>query len=192
MNSRVARFALALLVLAAAIPAVARVTEDDIARARRDLDRVMADADELGARVQAAWARQLELEHEISKLEQAIAHANVQLADAEERLVEVSVEMYMSAASGTGVGMMMNVDQSTYQAGLEYLKTVNGSGRELINELTVLGAELERLNARKTEASAEQLEVTAELEMMSADLLAQVASAQVQYDNLVERGAAKR
>ena len=73
MNSRVARFALALLVLAAAIPAVARVTEDDIARARRDLDRVMADADELGARVQAAWARQLELEHEISKLEQPIA-----------------------------------------------------------------------------------------------------------------------
>ena len=177
MKSRVTRYLLAMLVLAVAVPAVAQVTEDDLTRARRELDRVMADADELGARVQDAWARQLELEHEIGKLEEAIAHASVQLAEAEERFVDVSIEMYMSAASGTGVAMMMNVDQSTYQAGLEYLKTVNGSGRELINQLTVLGAELEQLNTRKTEASAEQAEVTAELEEMSADLLAQVASA---------------
>lgn len=185
MKSRVARYILAMVALAVAVPALGQVTEDDISRARRDLDRAMAEAADLGDQVQEAWARQLELEHEISKLEEAIGHASVQLADAEERFIEVSIEMYMSAASGTGVGMMMNVDQSTYQAGLEYLKVVNGSGRELINQLSVLGTELERLNAAKIEASAEQEELTSRLEVMAADLLNQVGSAQVYYDGLV-------
>ncbi|HLV90922.1 MAG TPA: peptidoglycan DD-metalloendopeptidase family protein [Acidimicrobiia bacterium] len=189
MKSTVTRWLLAFVVLAVTVPAVAQVTEDDIARARREMQRVMAEAEELDEQVQAAWARQVELEYEVGRLEEAIAHATTQLADARDRLEDVSVEMYMAAASGQGVGMVLNVDQSTFQAGLEYLRMVNGSGRELVNQLTVLSTELERLSARKAEASVEQAEVAEKLEAMSAELLEKLSAAQVQYDNLV---AAKR
>lgn len=189
MKSAVTRFALALLVIASALPAIGQVTESDVGRARRDLDRAMAEAQDLGDQVQEAWARQLELEHEITQLEEAIGRTGVLLADAEQRFTEVSVEMYMAAASGTAVTMMLNVDTGTYQAGLEYLRTVNGSGRELINELGILGVELDRLNGRKVEASAEQADLTADLEAMSADLLETVARAQGNYDRLVAEKA---
>ncbi len=179
------RFALAILALAVALPAIGQVTQSDVDRARGDLDQAMADAQELGDRVQEAWARQLELEHELTQLEEAIGRTGMLLADAQDRFTEVSVEMYMAAASGTAITMMLNVDTATYQAGLEYLRTVNGSGRELINELSILGTELDRLTGRKAEASAEQAEVTAELESMSADLLAKVERAQGNYDRLV-------
>src|SRR5690606_11914504 len=189
MKSTVTRWLLAFVVLAVTVPAVAQVTEDDIARARREMQRVMAEAEELDEQVQAAWARQVELEYEVGRLEEAIAHATTQLADARDRLEDVSVEMYMAAASGQGVGVVLNVDQSTFQAGLEYLRMVNGSGRELVNQLTVLSTELERLSARKAEASVEQAEVAEKLEAMSAELLEKLSAAQGQYDNLV---AAKR
>lgn len=187
MMPRAARFILALMVLAGSIPAVAQVTEDDIARARREMERVMGEAAELDAQVQEAWARQMALEYELSQLDEAIARTGVLLADAEEKFREVSIEMYMAAASGTGIGIVLTADQSSYQAGIEYLRTVNGSGRELINELTVLREELDRLTTRKTEASVEQAEVTARLETMSAQLLEELEAAQVQYDTLVER-----
>lgn len=183
------RFALAILALAVALPAIGQVTESDVDRARRDLDKAMADAQELGDRVQEAWARQLELEHELTQLEEAIGRTGMLLADAEDRFTEVSVEMYMAAASGTAITMMLNVDTGTYQAGMEYLRTVNGSGRELINELSILGTELDRLTGRKAEASAEQAELTTELESMSADLLAKVEQSQGNYDRLVAEKA---
>lgn len=189
MKPAVTRFALALLVVAVALPAIGQVTSSDVARAERELDQAMADAQELGSRVQEAWARQLELDHEITQLEEAIGRTGMLLADAEERFTAVSVEMYMAAASGTAVTMMLNVDTGTYQAGLEYLRTVNGSGRELINELGILGTELDRLTVRKSEASAEQAELTVELESMAADLMAEVERAQVNYDRLVAEKA---
>lgn len=189
MKPVVTRFALALLVVAVALPAIGQVTDSDVDRARREMDQAMADAQELGDRVQEAWARQQELDHELTQLEEAIGRTAMLLADAEERFTEVSVEMYMSAASGTAVSMMLNVDTGTYQAGLEYLRTVNGSGRELINELSILGTELDRLTERKTEASAEQTELTTQLESMSGELLAKVEKAQGNYDRLVAEKA---
>jgi peptidoglycan LD-endopeptidase LytH len=185
MKPTVVRILSALAVLAVAVPSVAQVTDDDIRRAQQELDRKLAESQELGDRVQVAWARQLELEHEIEKLEQSIGHTRVMLADAEERFLEVGVEMYMSAAAGSAMRLVVSATTSTYHAGMEYLRNVNGSGEELINQLTVFRTELERQTTRLGDASAEQAELTAELEEIAGQLLLEVADSQALYDRLV-------
>lgn len=185
MTSRLARFLLALVVLATAAPALAQVTQEDIDRARREMQGIMEEAARIDARLQEARARQHQLEDELSRFEESIARTQARLTDAEREVQDVAVEMYMSAASGTGVGMVLTADQSTIQAALEYLRTVNGSGRALINELTILSTELEQLVARKGEASEEQAKLAVELEQMSAELMDKLGKAQVHYDKLV-------
>lgn len=186
MKPTVVRILGALAILAVAVPSVAQVTDDDIRRAQQELDRKLAESQQLGDRVQAAWARQLELEHEIERLEQSIGHTRVMLADAEERFLEVGIEMYMSASAGSAMRLVVSASTDTYHAGMEYLRNVNGSGEELINQLTVLRSELERQTGRLGEASAEQAELTAELQEMAGQLLVEVADAQVLYDRLVD------
>jgi peptidoglycan LD-endopeptidase LytH len=187
MNRTQTRVLLTLSILASAIPALAQVTDDDVRRARQELDRTLEQSQALGDQVQMAWARQLELEHEISVLESSISHARIQLAEAEHRLGEVAIEMYMSAASGLSVTVVINTDSDSYHAGMEYLRGVSGSEDSLISQLRVFRGELERQTERFREASAEQEAVTAELQVMAAELLEDVAAAQVFYDELVIR-----
>ena len=70
--SRIARILGALLVLATALPAIAQVTDDDIDDARAEVNRIVAESQDLGDAVQEAWARQHDLEHEIADLGAAI------------------------------------------------------------------------------------------------------------------------
>ncbi|MFB3110075.1 MAG: hypothetical protein ACE1Y8_02885, partial [Acidimicrobiia bacterium] len=87
---RLARNLAALVVIAVAVPAIAEVTDEDIDRARQEVNRMVADSQELGDAVQEAWARQVELEDEIADLKSSIEFAQVQLAKTEQRLEEVA------------------------------------------------------------------------------------------------------
>lgn len=187
MNRLPTRVALALIILASTVPALAEVTEDDVRRARQDLDRALADSQALGDRVQVAWARQLELEHEIVVLESSISHIQIQLSGAQHQLEEVAIEMYMSAASGAPMTMVTNTNSDSYYAGIEYLREVSGTDNSLINQLMVFRSELDHQSERLREASSEQETLTAELEVMAAELLDEVSAAQVFYDRLLER-----
>lgn len=181
------RYTAALVVLALAIPAIAQVTDEDIDRARAEVNALLEDSAQLGADVQDAWARQLSLEHEISELESSIDFARAQIVEAEAKLEEVAVEMYMGATSSASIQVLFKATDGEYEAGLEYLREISGDETEVINQLRSFRAELDRQTTRLEEASAEQVIVTAELEAMALELQAELEAAQAVYDQLVEQ-----
>ncbi len=182
---RLARILAALLVIAGAVPAIAQVTDDDIEHARREVNRIVAESQELGDAVQEGWARQLELEDEIADLKSSIEFAQVQLAETEQRLEEVAVELYMGSTSLASLSVLINASDDEFGAGLEYLREVGGVDDSVINQLRIFRRELDTQTSRLAEASDEQEIVTAELEVMAVQLQEDLISAQSVYDELV-------
>ncbi|HEY6627994.1 MAG TPA: hypothetical protein VI193_03315, partial [Acidimicrobiia bacterium] len=70
--TKASRTLAALLVVLLALPAHAEVTDEDVDRARDEVDAVLAESEALGIQVQEAWARQYALDKEISDLETSI------------------------------------------------------------------------------------------------------------------------
>ena len=178
-----------MLALVVAVPALAQVTEEDIDRARREVNRIVAESEELGAAIQDTWARQAELESEIAALEASIEYAHVQLADLQGRVEEVAVEMYMGSTSASNLTALLAATEGGAGAGLNYLKEVNGFDSEVINQLRVFRRELDRQTERLAEASAEQEILAAEMEEMAVGLQDDLVAAQVVYDDLVTQQA---
>ncbi len=190
--NRTARILAALLVVAVAAPAIAQVTDDDIDRAREAVNRMVAESQELGDEVQDAWARQLELDHEIASLKSSIEFAQIQLAETEQRLAILAVELYMGSTSVASLAVLFNASDDDYEAGLEYLREVSGVDEDIVNQLKVFRRELDRQTERLDEASAEQVIVTAELESIVIQLQQDLSAAQAVYDQLVEQQRQER
>jgi murein DD-endopeptidase MepM/ murein hydrolase activator NlpD len=180
-----------MLVLIAALPVGGQVTDEDIERARREVNEMLADSEALGVEVQDAWARQFSLEKEITDLGSSIEVARVKIADAEVRLEEVAVEMYMGSTSVASIQVLFSASDEEYGASIEYLRNVSGVEEDLVNQLRSFRAELGRQTDRLAEASAEQEILTSELEVKAAELLANLVEAQAVYDGLVQRQAAE-
>lgn len=174
-----------------AAPAIGQITDEDIDRARREVNEIMADSQALGAEVQDAWARQFALEKEISDLTSSIEVARVKIGDAERKLEEVAVEMYMGSTSVASIQVLFSADDEKYGAAIEYLRNVTGVEEDVVNTLRSFRAELGRQTDRLTEASAEQEILVSELEVKATELQSDLVEAQAIYDTLVQRQAAE-
>ena len=184
---RLARMLAALIVMLLAIPAVAQVTDSDIDRVRAETNAILADSEQLGREVQEAWVRQFSLENEISGLEASIEFAYAEITEAETKLEEVAVELYMGAASSASIQVLFSASRREYEAGLEYLEEVSSEETNVINQLRSFRAELDRQTTRLAEASAEEGVLAADLEAMAGELGLRLAAAQQVYDQLVEQ-----
>jgi murein DD-endopeptidase MepM/ murein hydrolase activator NlpD len=180
-----------LLVMAMAGPVLGQVTDEDIDRARAEVNEILADSQALSDEVQAAWARQFALEREITDLNSSIEVARVKIAETERRLEEVAVEMYMGSTSVASIQVLFSSSDEAYGAGSEYLRNVSGVEDDVVNQLRSFRTELGRQTERLTAASAEQEVVTAELEVKAAELQNDLVDAQAVYDALVARQAAE-
>lgn len=183
--NRLNRVLAAFLVMGLAVPALAAVTDEDIERARAEVRRIVGESQELGDAVQAAYARQAELEYEIENLQSSIEFAQIQLRETQDRLEELAVELYMGSTSGASISMLFNVDGGRFEAGLQYLRDASGVDADVINQLRIFRRELDRQTARLADASAEQELVTAEMQEMAEQLQTELADAQALYDELV-------
>jgi murein DD-endopeptidase MepM/ murein hydrolase activator NlpD len=181
----------ALLVTATAIPAIGQVTDEDIERARREVNELLADSDALVAEVEEAWSRQFALEKEISDLSSSIEVARVKIADAERRLDDVAVEMYMGSTSAASIQVLFSANDETYGAGIEYLRNVSGVEDDVVNQLRTFRTELDRQTERLADASVEQEALATELEAASIELQGELVEAQAVYDGLVAQQAAE-
>lgn len=188
---RLARSVIVILVVAMAAPASADITDEQIDRARAEVNRVLGESQELGDAVQAAWARQYQLDDEIGSLEASIDFARIQLAETQRRLEEVAVELYMGSTSGTSMSMLFNASTDDYEAGLTYLREVSGVDDSVIDELRAFRSELDRQTERLAEASAEQAIVTSDLEEMARALQEDLIAAQKVYDDLLAQQQAE-
>jgi murein DD-endopeptidase MepM/ murein hydrolase activator NlpD len=188
---RAARTLISLLVLALALPAIAQVTDEDIDRARREVNEMLAESQGLGEEVQAAWSRQFALEKEISDITASVELAQVRIAETEMKLEEVAVELYMGTSTAASVRLLFSSSDQTYGAGVEYLRNVTGADVDVVNQLRSYRTELDRQTGRLTEASVEQEALAAELEEKAGELQGRLIEAQGVYDRLVAQKAAE-
>jgi murein DD-endopeptidase MepM/ murein hydrolase activator NlpD len=186
-----ARLLSGILVLALAGPAVAQVTDEQVQRARDEVNGLVSESASLGVKVDEAYARQFALEYEISQLQDSIEFARVRLAELEASLEEVAVELYIGSASAGQLLALISGSNDDFKAASEYLKEVNGVETGVVTELRAFREELERQTVRLDEASQEQAENAAELEILAGQLYADLAEAQVVYDGLVTTQAAE-
>ncbi|HEU5113146.1 MAG TPA: peptidoglycan DD-metalloendopeptidase family protein [Acidimicrobiia bacterium] len=177
--------------MALALPAIGQVTDEDIDRARDEVNEIMAEAQALGDEVQDAWAHQFALEREITDLTASIELARVKIVETEKKLEEVAVEMYMGSSTAASMQVLFSASDESYGAGVEYLRNVTGNDADVINQLRSFRVELDRQTGRLEEASAEQEVLTAELEAKAGDLQGQLVEAQAVYDGLVAQQAAE-
>jgi len=177
------------LVLLVAVPALAQVTDEDIDRARQEVNRITEESADLGEAVIAAYGRQAALDHEIETLGQSVEFAEVRMGETEQRLEELAVELYMGSTSGTSLSMLFSASDQGYPAGLEYLREVSGVDEGVIDQLRTYREELDHQTTRLGEAHDEQVALAAELEQLSTELQEDLVAAQQVYDRLVQRQA---
>jgi murein DD-endopeptidase MepM/ murein hydrolase activator NlpD len=189
--TKASRTLVALLVVSLALPAYAQVTDEDVDRARDEVNAVLADSEALGIEIQEAWARQFALEKETADLEGSIELAHVKIAETEARLEEVAVEMYMGSARSASLQILFSGATEDYGAGSEYLREISGADQDVVGQLRAFRSELDRQTGRLAEASAEQETLTADLERMAEDLQGELADAQQVYDRLVTQQQAE-
>jgi murein DD-endopeptidase MepM/ murein hydrolase activator NlpD len=179
----------ALLVFALGIPAFAQVTDEDIERARQEVNRIVGESAELSEAVTEAYGRQAALDKEIEDLRGSIDFAQVRIGETEERLEDLAVELYMGSTSGTSLSMLFSSSDQEYPAGLEYLKEVSGVDASVVDQLRTYRDELDRQTSRLGDALDEQVALAAELEELAGELEADLTAAQQVYDDLVRRQA---
>jgi murein DD-endopeptidase MepM/ murein hydrolase activator NlpD len=189
--TKASRTLVALLVVSLALPAYAQVTDEDVDRARDEVNAVLADSEALGIEIQEAWARQFALEKETADLEGSIELAHVKIAETEARLEEVAVEMYMGSARSASLQILFSGATEDYGAGSEYLREISGADQDVVGQLRAFRSELDRQTGRLADASAEQETLTADLERMAEDLQGELADAQQVYDRLVTQQQAE-
>lgn len=184
MNNTV-RWISGLLVAGLALPAIAQVTDDDIDRAREEVNRIVAESSELGEQVIEAYGRQASLDSEIADLRQSIDFAQVTISETEARLEDVAVELYMGSTSGQSLSVLFRSSDDSYPAGLEYLRDVRGLDENIVDSLRHFRDELDRQTTRLDEALEEQVILAGDLEELAGELQEDLIAAQAVYDELV-------
>lgn len=174
-----------LLVVVVAAPALAQVTDEDIDRAREEVNRLTDQSAELGQEVIDAYGRQSALDAEVASLEQSIEFAEIRITETEVRVEELAVELYMGSTSGSSLSVLFTATNEAYPAGMEYLREASGVDANVINQLRVMRDELDTQTQRLGEALEEQEILAAELEEKSGELQGQLVEAQQVYDDLV-------
>ena len=176
-----------IVLISLALPAYAQVTDEDIDRARNEVNRLTEESSELGQEVIDAYGRQAALNSEIDSLRASIDFAEVQMTDTADRLEKLAVELYMGSTSGRSLSMLFSATNQDYPAGMEYLREASGVDDSVVTQMRVLRDELDRQTVRLGDALDEQAALTVELEEMAGELQSQLVSAQQVYDNLVEQ-----
>lgn len=171
--------------LGLSVPAFAQVTDDDIRRARDEVNRITDESAELGQAVIDAYGRQAALDAEISGLESSIEFAQIRMTETEARLEELAVELYMGSTSGVSLSVLFSATDQSYPAGLEYLREANGVDETVLSQLRIFRDELDRQTARLAEALEEQQTVATDLERLATELQGDLVAAQQVYDELV-------
>lgn len=182
---KLTRFLSGLLVVAIAAPALAQVTDEDIADARAEVNRLTEKSAQLGQDVIDAYGRQSALDAEIGRLRSSIEFAKIKLTETQTRLEDVAVELYMGFTSGSSLSVLFSVTDQGFPAGMEYLREANGTDVGVVSQMRSYREQLDQETTRLGVALEEQEAVTNELEQKAGQLQTELVAAQQVYDRLV-------
>ena len=178
----------AVVVLALlAAPALAQVTDDDLADAEAQVSATRVELEALAVELEAATVRSIELEDELTRINRSILEAQVEVDQALERLQERAVELYTAAASNRVSLVFFSGTPEQLGAGLSYLESLAIEDEALIRDLEGLRAEYQRQLAVLADLEEEQAQVIAQLDATSAALVERLEAAQTSYEALVEQ-----
>ena len=189
-RSLLAITALVLVVSAAAIPAPAQTTEEELARVEAELARIQAEVQQLTDDYQAAWAAEAELAFRISGLESSIAAYGVEQRRLQDQIRERAVDLYMSGAAGNDLAaLMIAASLSDFDIRTEYLDDAREQDQVLFNALEVLTRQLNEAADTLRRDRQEQQELLDRLEEVSVGLSERLAAGQEAHLRLEERRA---
>ena len=189
-GSLLAVTALVLVVSAAAIPAPAQTTEEELVRVEAELARIQAEVQQLTDEYQEAWAAEADLAFRISNLESAIAAYGVEQRRLQDQIRERAVDLYMSGAAGNDLAaLMISASLADIDIRTEYLDDARQQDQVLFNALEVLTRQLGDAADTLRLSREEQQELLARLEEVSVGLSERLAAGQEAYLRLEERRA---
>ena len=189
-RSLLAFTALVLAVSAAAIPAPAQTTEEEMVRVEAELARIQAEVQQLTDEYQAAWAAEADLAFRISNLESSIAGYGVEQRRLQDQIRERAVELYMSGAAGNDLAaLMISASLADLDIRTEYLDDAREQDQVLFNALEVLTRQLNEAADTLRLSRGEQQDMLARLEEVSVGLSERLAAGQEAYLLLEQRRA---
>ena len=182
--------ALVLVVSAAAIPAPAQTTEEEMARVEAELARIQAEVQQLTDEYQEAWAAEADLAFRISNLESSIAAYGVEKRRLQDQIRDRAVDLYMSGAAGNDLAaLMISTSLSDIDIRTEYLDDAREQDQVLFNGLEVLTRQLSDAADTLRLSREEQQALLDRLEEVSVGLSERLAAGQEAYLRLEERRA---
>lgn len=184
-----AAFVVAAMLVAPA--AVAQVTQDDIDRAAAEVARLRQEADEITRHIEDVWARQFTLESDIERLSEERDGAESEWRTTLAEVERIAVELYMSAASGESLAVMMAPGSAEFTAGLEYLRAASGDEEDALDRLAAVRQELERTGTELEGALEAAAATEEELAALATEVQTTLARAQGRYDELQRLRAAE-
>ncbi len=151
-----------LLVLLVSPPALARVSEQDVARAAADLEKARTEAGEVGAAWRAAYALEQQQRAVLQELIGEVAAGQLALAEARQAVRERARILYVTAGVWGGNG-----DERLLRA--TYAAAVGRADSEAVNALRAALEDLERCR--------EQLQARVAVQQLTAERLADLEAA---------------
>lgn len=180
--------ALVLVVSAAAVPAPAQTTEEELARVEAELASIQAEVQQLTDEYQTAWAAEADLAFRISSLESSIAAYGVEQRRLQDQIRERAVDLYMSGAAGNDLAaLMIAASLSDFDIRTEYLDDAREQDQVLFNAVEVLTRQLNEAADELRLSRQEQQELLDRLEEVSVGLSERLAAGQEAYLRLEER-----
>ncbi len=172
------------VLLLLAVPAAAQVTPSDLEEARQRLAEVRAELHDLTVQYEAALTRDAELEATIESLEARLDARRAEAADLRRRLEQRLVAMYTDAATVGIAQLFASGEPAEVETRSQYLRDVGVTDRQILNDMQVLGAQLEAEGQSLAAARVEQQAAVAALETIAEQLNARLSEAQADYDSL--------
>lgn len=175
------------------IPALAQVDDDQLRRARAELDRLQEETRELTEEYQNAWATDAELQVRIDQLQSTIAGLGVDLRRLRERISERAVDLYMDNAAATDLAsLLISASPTDLDIRSEYLHDIRQKDQAMLNGLQVLTRQLETATEDLQRDKEEQESVLARLEQLAVDLNKRLEEGQAAYMVLQQRQEEER
>ena len=182
-----------LVVVSVWIPVVAQTDDEELSRARAELDRLRAESLELAADYEAAWEADVEIQARIDQLESSIAVYGIDLRKLREQIRDRAVDLYMNNAAGNDLAsLFISASPTDLDTRSEYLHDIRQRDQVMFNGLEVLTRQLEAATEDLRRDKEEQELTLARLEEVAADLNERLEEGQATYLLLQQRQAEER
>ena len=188
------RLALGLsVVIAFWIPAAAQTDDEELRRARAELDRLRAESLELAAEYEAAWVANVELEARIEQLEWSIAAYGVDLRRLSEQIRGRAVDLYMENVAGSDLAFLfISASPTDLDIRSEYLHDIRQRDQVMFKGLETLTRQLEAATEEIRREKEEQVLTLGRLDEVATDLNKRLEEGQATYLLLQQRQVEER